>query len=309
MRYRRRGLIALVAVALLVTACKAGSKADSSGDGGGGTGGSGGGGGGTQSTAPAASSVVTHHLSGADDNPHTLLHSGSAGTAPIPSGSASDGKLTAQSFDGIPKAGALFLGVGGVASAHYCTASVVHSPSGDLIATAGHCVRNKLFGGWLDHILFVPGYHDEVAPYGVWVATTAYVDSRWADSEDQDADIAFLKVRKAGGGSQTLESLTGASTFTAGPGYTNAVSIVAYPLTAKRPVGCATSTSKFSATQLRLDCAGLPEGASGSPFLASGDRLVGVLGGYQQGGDSSQTSYSIYFDDRIAAVFQAATGS
>lgn len=297
MKHPRLGLFLVLAVALTMTACRGGSSTKTSGEVG------------TESVAPAASSVVTHNLAGAKDEPHTLFRSGSAGTAPIPSGSAVNGKLTAQAFDGIPKAGPLFLGVGGVASAHYCTASVVHSPSGNLIATAGHCVRNKIFGGWLDHILFVPGYHNDVAPYGVWVVTTAYLDSRWVGSESEDADIAFLTVRKAGGGSQTLESITGASTFTASPGFTNAVSVVSYPLTASRPLGCATSTTKFSATQLRLDCSGLPEGASGSPFLASGDRLVGVLGGYQQGGSTADTSYSIYFDDRTAAVYKAASGT
>ncbi|OLE28412.1 MAG: hypothetical protein AUG49_02475 [Catenulispora sp. 13_1_20CM_3_70_7] len=295
MTHRRRDpfvFAAVIGLALAVTACRPTSTTKSSD---------------AESIAPAASTVVTHALDAKSD-PHTLFHSGSAGTAPIPSGSAVNGKLSAQSFDGIPKAGPLFLGVGGVASAHYCTASVVHSASGDLIATAAHCVRNKIFGGWLDHILFVPGYHDDVAPYGVWIATTAYLDSRWVDSQNQDTDIAFLAVRKAGGGSQTLESITGASTFTASPGYANAVSVVSYPLTASRPVGCATTTSKFSAGQLRLDCSGLPEGASGSPFLAAGNRLVGVLGGYQQGGDTSDTSYSSYFDERIAAVFKTASG-
>ncbi|MFL6113552.1 MAG: trypsin-like serine peptidase [Catenulispora sp.] len=296
MTHRRRGLfvtVAVIGLALAGTACRPASTAKSSD---------------TESIAPAASTVVTHTLDAKSD-PHTVFRSGSAGTAPIPSGLAASGKLTAQPFDGIPKAGALFLGVGGVASAHYCTASVVHSASGDLIATAAHCVRNKIFGGWLDHILFVPGYHNDIAPYGVWIATTAYLDSRWVDSQNQDADFAFLTVRKAGGGSQTVESITGASTFTASPGYTNAVSVVSYPLTASRPVGCATTTSEFSATQLRLDCSGLPEGASGSPFLAAGNRLVGVLGGYQQGGDTPDTSYSSYFDGRTAAVFKAASGS
>ena len=73
----------------------------------------------------------------------------------------------------------MFFSVGGVVSAHYCTGSVVHSGSGDLIATAGHCVYDKLFGGWNNHIVFVPGYHDDIAPYGEWVATTAYVDNYW----------------------------------------------------------------------------------------------------------------------------------
>ena len=76
-----------------------------------------------------------------------------------------------------------------------------------------------------------------------------------------------------------------------------------------QPVGCTTSTAKFSDTQLRFDCAGFPEGASGSPFLTADGKLVGVLGGYQQGGNSADTSYSAYFTDEIDAVFKAATGS
>jgi V8-like Glu-specific endopeptidase len=297
MKCRRHGLFASTTLVMLaaLTACHAGSSAK--------------GGGSSDSVAPAAASVVTHVLEAKPDDPRTVFRSGPVGTAPIPTGQSVNGKLTAQSFDGIPKAGAVFFSVGGVVSAHYCTGSVVHSPTGNLIVTAAHCVRNRIFGGWQDHIVFVPGYHDDIAPYGAWVATTAYLDSKWVASEDPDADIAFLSVRKVGGGSQSLESITGASTFTASPGYTNPVSVVSYPLTASRPVGCGAPTKKFSDTQLELDCAGLPEGASGSPFLASGDRLVGILGGYQQGGSSPDTSYSIYFTDRIAAIFKSATGS
>jgi V8-like Glu-specific endopeptidase len=297
MKRRRHALFASTAVALLaaLTACHGGSSAK--------------GGGSSDSVAPAASSVVTHVLEPKPDDPRALFRPGAAGAVPIPAGQSVNGKLTAQPFDGIPKVGAVFFSVGGVVSAHYCTGSVVHSPSGNLIVTAGHCVHNKIFGGWQDHIVFVPGYHDDIAPYGAWVATTAYLDSKWVASEDPDADIAFLTVRKVGGGSQSLESITGASTFTASPGYTNPISVVSYPLTAKRPVGCSAPTKKFTDTQLELDCAGLPEGASGSPFMASGNRLAGILGGYQQGGSSADTSYSIYFTDRIAAIFKVATGS
>ena len=295
MKRRRTALLASTAAVLSVaaTACHGGSSAK---------------GGGSDSTTDVAATVVTHVLESKLDDPHTILHSGPVGTAPVPAGTTQNGKLTAQSFDGIPKVGAVFFSVGGVVSAHYCTGSVVHSPSGNLIVTAGHCVHNTLFGGWQDHIVFVPGYHDDIAPYGMWVATKAYVDSKWVASEDQDADIAFLDVRKVGGGSQTLESITGANTFTAEPGYENKISVVSYPLTAAKPVGCQASTAKFSDTQLELGCGGLPDGASGSPFMASGDKLVGILGGYEQGGNSPDVSYSIYFSSRIASIFKAATG-
>lgn len=299
MKHRRHGLLlAITALALSVsaTACSGGSSGQSASAS-------------SASSSAAASKVVTHVMETQPVDPHTILRPGAPVTGPIPTGAGADGKVSAQSFDGVPKVGAVFFSVGGVVSAHYCTASVVHSASGNLIVTAGHCVYDKLFAGWQNHVVFVPGYHDDIAPYGLWAATEAYVDAGWVNKQDPDSDIAFLKVRKVGGGTQTLESITGADTFTTWPGYENAVSVAAYPLTASKPVGCASKTKKASDTQLELDCTGLPDGASGSPFIASGDRLVGVLGGYEQGGNTPDTSYSIYFTDKIAKIYRATAGS
>ena len=303
MKQRRQGLLlAITALALSVsaTACSGGSSGQSAEAS-------------SASSSAAAAKVVTHVMETSPADPHTILRPGAPVTGPIPAGSSSgtgtNAVVSAQSFDGVPKVGAVFFSVGGVVSAHYCTGSVVHSASGNLIVTAGHCIYDKLFAGWQNHVVFVPGYHDDIAPYGLWVATTAYVDAGWVNKQDADSDIAFLKVRKLGGGTQTLESLTGADTFTTWPGYENAVSVAAYPLGDSKPVGCATKTKKASDTQLELDCQGLPDGASGSPFIASGDRLVGVLGGYEQGGNTPNTSYSIYFTDKIAKIYRATAGS
>lgn len=301
MKYRRHGLIAstVLALSMAVTGCGGGSSAASEAAS-------------SASSSAAAAKVVTHVMESPSkqSDPHTTLRPGPPVTGPIPEGvTGSNKKVRAEPFDGVAKVGAVFFSVGGVVTAHYCTGSVVHSASGDLIATAAHCVYNKLFGGWQDHIAFVPGYHDGIAPYGVWVATTAYLNTKWISKQDQDVDIAFLKVRPAGGGSGTLESLTGADTFTTWPGYQNSVSVAAYPLTASRPVGCSGTTKKYTGGQIELDCGGLPDGASGSPFIASGNRLVGLLGGFEQGGNTPDTSYSVYFSDRVAQIYRATAGS
>lgn len=301
MKYRRHGLIAATALVLSMTAtaCHGGASAESVASAS------------SASSSAAASKIVTHAMetSAHPADPRTALRSGPPVTGPIPDGVTTNGKTKAEPFDGVPKVGAVFFSVGGVVSAHYCTGSVVHSASGDLIVTAGHCVYNKLFGGWQNHIAFVPGYHDDVAPYGVWLATTAYLNAGWVAKQSPDSDIAFLKVRPSGGGTQTLESITGADTFTTWPGYQNGVMVAAYPLGASRPVGCSGTTKKYTGTQIELDCGGLPDGASGSPFIASGNRLVGVLGGYEQGGNTPDTSYSIYFSDEIAQIYRATAGS
>ena len=266
---------------------------------------------GADAPKPAStSSVVIHTLASGSDDPPDIFKSTPAGPAsPPPSGTVSGGERSAQAFVGAPTVGAVFLGAGNVVSLHYCTASVVDSAAGDLIVTAAHCVYNSMFGGYQNHILFVPGYHDQTAPYGTWIATRAVLDQRWVASSDPDADVAFLTVRRVGGGGASLESATGANRLRSDPGYANDVDVIAYTLTAERPVSCDSRTSEQSATQLRFDCGGFADGSSGAPFLTIGGDLVGVLGGYEQGGDTPQTSYSSYFGTRILALYKAATGA
>src|SRR5215469_8025411 len=53
--------------------------------------------------------------------------------------------------------GALFtLSPSGQLQNHFCTASVVDSPTGNLIVTAAHCMQGQRLGD----IVFVPGYSD-----------------------------------------------------------------------------------------------------------------------------------------------------
>jgi hypothetical protein len=62
--------------------------------------------------------------------------------------------------------------------------------------------------------------------------------------------------------------------------------------------------------QLEFDCGGYTNGTSGGPFLtnvspASGDGwLIGLIGGYQQGGDSPDVSYSPRFSAAVQSLYQ-----
>lgn len=105
-----------------------------------------------------------------------------------------------------PAVGPLFYTAEGV-PAHGCTASVVHSPAGDLVVTAAHCVY---MDGFRTDLAFAPGYQDETAPYGVWVPTSIDIDPEWAADRDPDHDVAFLRVRPAKGG-PPVERVTGRS--------------------------------------------------------------------------------------------------
>ena len=111
----------------------------------------------------------------------------------------------AAPFTGLPQVGALFQGAW-QSNPHFCTASVVDSPSGDVIATAAHCLS-----GNAKDLEFVPMYHDGQAPYGQWNVTGAYVSQRWMQDQDPQADFAFLTVspQHAGGTERTVQSFVG----------------------------------------------------------------------------------------------------
>lgn len=204
-----------------------------------------------------------------------------------------------------PAVGALFSPGPDADPDHHCSGVVVHSPRGDLVATAAHCVYG---GGFRTNLAFVPGYRDGVAPYGVWVPVRIDVDPRWSEDQDPDHDVAFLRMRRPGYPGQRLEDVTGATTIAFRPPLPAPARVVGYPNDAEQPVDCRNTARAAGPTQLRLDCAHVPEGTSGGPVLTGGDTLIGVIGGRDGGGDDA-TSYSSRFDDAVRTLYERAAGS
>jgi V8-like Glu-specific endopeptidase len=215
---------------------------------------------------------------------------------------------TAQAFGGVAAVGALFTETAGKLDSHFCTGSVVDSAHGDLVVTAAHCVTGKP-----GQIVFVPGYASGRAPYGIWRVTRVYTDSAWQSGQDQDDDVAFLRLADASDG-VPVEDVTGAERLD-GSGSRQApslVQVIGYPDGADRPVLCVNWIKTFSDSQLEFDCGGYTNGTSGGPFLAdvsagSGQgTIIGVIGGYEQGGDTPDVSYASVFGTAVAALYQAA---
>jgi len=203
--------------------------------------------------------------------------------------------------------GALFTTSGGQLATHFCTASVVASPSGDLVLTAAHCVSGHQSGP----IVFVPGYANGQTPFGIWTVTKIIVDQNWQSSSNPDDDFAFLIVRRAGS-SATVQSLTGAESVgidepTGGP-----VTVVAYPDGLNTPISCDNNSLSYSPTQLEFDCNGYTDGTSGGPFLISTPgsdgpgMVIGVIGGYEQGGLTPSVSYAARFGPSMAVLYRTA---
>jgi V8-like Glu-specific endopeptidase len=213
----------------------------------------------------------------------------------------------AQYFTGTPAVGALFYTTPSGLGSHFCTGSVVDSPSGDLVITAAHCVTGTGPG----QLAFVPGYHNGQQPYGVWQVTRIFVDPAWTSSENADDDVAFLVVKRQG--SKTpIQSVTGGEQLGTGWSASQAVRVIGYPAGQQRPLTCQARTRPFGPGQMEFDCAGYTDGTSGAPFLAgyrssTGEgTVIGVIGGFEQGGDTPAVSYSVRFGTAVRALFQEA---
>ncbi|WP_284574965.1 serine protease [Streptomyces sp. 2P-4] len=243
--------------------------------------------------------------SGPGEAPGPAEAPGAAAGGGQSAGQAPSGPLAARPAAAEPAIGALFSPGGDGDGPHHCSGVVVHAPGGDLVATAAHCVHRPLLG-FRTNLVFVPGYRDGQAPHGVWVPTRIHVHPRWAASQDPDHDIAFLRVRRPGRPGERLEDTAGAYPVRFGAGLPLPARLVGYPGGAEQPLDCSTTAVAESATQLRLDCADVPNGTSGGPVLAGGRTLIGVIGGRDGGGDE-WTSYSIRFGDATRELYERAT--
>jgi V8-like Glu-specific endopeptidase len=196
---------------------------------------------------------------------------------------------------------------------HFCTASVVDSPGQDLIVTAAHCVNAGTGSGNNSDVVFIPAYRDGDAPYGVWLPKTIIVDPRWAATGDPDLDVAFIALQSDDG--TNIESVLGANRLGIDQGFDHMVRITGYPTSGQEPISCANHTAEQSQNQMRVDCTGYTGGTSGSPWIADFNPItrsgvvVGVIGGYQQGGDTPDVSYSPYFDAAVQRLYQQAVAA
>lgn len=207
-------------------------------------------------------------------------------------------------FAGVPTVGALFYTTG--TESHFCTASVVDSPHGDIVLTAAHCVYGSSYA---TNIAYVPEWHDGVSPYGTWTVTSITVAQGWISSHDQDLDFAFLTVEPRSGGQLPVQRVTGGLRLGVDAGSSHKISVIGYNDTDSDPVGCATTSSQFGPAQMQFYCDDYWDGTSGGPWIldfdpvTGGGIVFGDIGGYQQGGDYPYLSYSPYFGSDVFSLF------
>ena len=198
--------------------------------------------------------------------------------------------------------GALFVHVGFMTVHHpFCTATVVPSRKGNLLITAAHCLGTVPVAD----IRFAPFYHNGVAPFGEYAAASQTFLPAWNHDGDANSDVAFLTVagnvqRRTGAEQLGYSSPTPSRVTVDGYSAANGETVCTVAPTTIRVRG---------KQQMRFACPGFLAGSSGGPFLVrinhqSGHgTIVGVLGGFHNGGDSNSVSYSTPFGKAIHYLY------
>jgi hypothetical protein len=216
------------------------------------------------------------------------------------------GTGTTVHFPGLPQVGALFAKADytGDGAAHFCTGTVIDSPAGDLVLTAAHCVAGWSQGAYAPgQLTFAPGYDGgpNARFGGVWSVQSVQVAPGYAADGDEEDDYALLVIAPKNG--VDIQRLTGGLRL-GEPRLPEAVAVegyndLQYDAQGNEPVICVARAFEETDDGLpwvRFDCPNYQDGTSGGPWIASGGTVVGVIGGYEQGGDSPDYSYSALFD-------------
>ncbi len=205
--------------------------------------------------------------------------------------------------------GRLFTTLRGVDYA--CSATVVSSPSRDLVVTAGHCLHEGSGGEFATNVSFMPGYSGGQLPYGMWIARRITVTPGWGLDGDFDYDTGFALFNTRGG--RQLEDVVGAQRIAFNQPRTFAQYAFGYPRLApydgRRLVYCAgaPSADPYGTASLGLNC-DMTGGASGGPLITGlgragpGAGWVDSVVSYAYVGET-QTIYGTYFGRAIELLY------
>lgn len=249
---------------------------------------------GTARAAPSATSPgVVSATIGPVAQAATLAYWTTARMAAATSLGSSTPTVKARSFSGLRSVGALFFTTGG--KAHFCTASIINSAPRNVILTAAHCVYGN--GRFVNNIAFVPEYHAGKRPYGTYAVEAAFVTTGWMQHANISQDFSFVAVNGA------VQKRVGAA-LNLGIGKPTSQKMVAigYNDSSNSPIWCPTKSfqPKGLPSQMEFQCDGFWTGTSGGPWiegtsLNADGTVFGDIGGFEQGGNSPNWSYSPKF--------------
>lgn len=195
-----------------------------------------------------------------------------------------------------------------------CSGTAVDAPNRSVVITAGHCVNE--FGHWFNQDwVFVPGYHDGVRPFGVFVAKWLGATGPWVNGGSENADVGAAVVSRNERG-QTLGAAVGGDGIAFGRSPNQVFDVHGYP--AEPPFDGAgqrictgtpflghdlISFLQPGPLNLALACE-VTGGASGGGWTIDGNVLNGVTNyGY---GDDPTTDFGSYFGGAVRELYAQA---
>jgi V8-like Glu-specific endopeptidase len=197
-----------------------------------------------------------------------------------------------------------------------CSGSTVNSAGKDSVITAGHCVYGSLGGevpgeGWHANWIFVPGYVNGYAPYGVWTAKELWTPTKYYDNQDEGDDMGGAVINANAYGQHIVNVVGGqgiawnypASEYVYDFGYPAAA-----PFNGATLQYCNGSEFNWSgiADTMGLSC-NFTGGSSGGPWLSWFNGEFGYVNGVNDFGYSSLPGYifAAYFGNNAASLYDA----
>jgi hypothetical protein len=98
---------------------------------------------------------------------------------------------------GLRQNGAIFVDLPHHQGLARCSGTSVNAPNLSVVFTAGHCVNGGGPRRWFDRDwIFVPGYHDGVRPFGIFVAKWLGATAPWVYTGSENADVGAAVVAR-----------------------------------------------------------------------------------------------------------------
>jgi V8-like Glu-specific endopeptidase len=195
---------------------------------------------------------------------------------------------------------------------YVCSGTVVSSPEGNTVVTAGHCAYEPETGSFVHNWMFVPAYRNGNDPYGTWVAGELFTTQAWKTSGDFRYDVAFAALESNSGDS--IQDLVGSRGIVFNQDPYQQVDAIGYPagspFSGEKMIDCDTQVSyrngKGAMAPLGIDC-DMTGGSSGGGWVIQ-DQYVNSVVSFGIVG-RPDVLYGPYFGTVAEALYEDATGS
>lgn len=200
-----------------------------------------------------------------------------------------------------------------------CSGSVISSPAGDVVLTAGHCVLDPETGTVASYLVFIPGYREGAEPYGEWAATEYATTEQWemtagSSEPDEAGDVAMLKLAGNGAGASP-QSTVGALGIAFNQPRAQTYTQYGYP--AEKPydgellyshtAAYAGGDSSFAPATMKI-ASDFTAGSSGGPWTVSSGGTPVALSVTDYGYESHPGYlYGPYFGSLVERVYELIT--